>query len=100
MTTYVGLKVNDEIIDMDYFVSDYVHRVTAGILESLKDAGQIKTLEMTIAENGDTSTNLNGAPLEMNPFVQKITRSTVFGMVSPLKGVTLPIKTVRLTIKR
>ena len=52
MTKKVELTVNDVPINLDYFVEGYVESVTAGILASLKDTGEIKDLELDIDNEG------------------------------------------------
>jgi hypothetical protein len=56
------------------------------MLESLENTAPVKTLELAI-EGEAVSIMLNGTPVTANNFVRKIMRSTVLGMVAPLKGV-------------
>ena len=69
MTRKINLSVNDKPIKLDYFVAGYVDHVTGGIIASLKDTGEIKTLELTIDNEGQVKINLNGAdvPLKLLP---------------------------------
>ncbi len=99
MTTSVSLSVNNSVIDTDYFVAEFIHRVVNGILLSLRGACEIQTLHLTINESGEVSIDLNNTQVPLNPFVQQISRGTVVGMVSTLKGVG-EVKTLDLTIKR
>jgi hypothetical protein len=83
----VSLYVNDAPIEMDFFVQGYMDRVSSGILSALKGTCRIKNLDLSV--EGDTVTiNLNGSVVPTNAFVNKITRSTISGMVSALKGVS------------
>jgi sulfur carrier protein ThiS len=83
----VSLYVNDAPIEMDFFVQGFVDRVSSGILSSLKGTCRIKNLDFSIEED-TVVINLNGSVVPTNTFVNKITRSTIAGMVSALKGVS------------
>lgn len=87
MTREISLTVNDTPIKLDYFVAGYLDRVTSGILGSLKGAGEIKKIKLTIDKEGQVKINLNNANIPLNYFVEEIVRSTVKGMIEPLKGV-------------
>jgi formate dehydrogenase assembly factor FdhD len=86
MTRNISLSVNDTPINLDYFVAGYLDHVTGGILASLKDTGEIKTLKLTIDKEGQVKINLNNANLPLNYFVEEIVRSTFTGVIAPLKG--------------
>ena len=98
MTKRVSLSVNDAPIEMDYFVQGFIDHTIEGIIESLEEAGPIKTLNMSI-EGDKAAINLNGTAVSANPFVSKIIASTVNGMVSSLKGVS-KIKKVKVVIEK
>jgi hypothetical protein len=99
MTVELVLKVNDNPIKTDYFVADFIDHTTSGMIEALEGTGAIKDLNLKI--DGDkVSISLNGAEVAINEFVIKIMKSTTFGMLAPLKGVTSPIKKVNLVIKK
>jgi hypothetical protein len=102
MTKEIALTVNDIPIELDYFVAGYLDHVTGGVLGSLKGTGEIKTVKLTIDEEGQVKITLNKANLPVNYFVEEIVRSTFMGVVSPLKGVERdkPVKTLELNIKR
>ena len=102
MTREITLTVNDTPIKLDYFVAGYLDHVTGGILNSLKDTGEIKTVNLTIDKEGQVKINLNKADLPINYFVEEIVRSTYAGVIAPLKGVEKdkPLKTLELNIKR
>jgi len=85
-TRQVELSVNDAPIEMDYFVQSYVDHVVGGIVASLKGAGEIKRLQISL-ERDEVAIRLNGHLVPVNPFVNKIVRNTIVGMVSSLKGV-------------
>jgi hypothetical protein len=56
-------------------------------MEALKDAGEIKTLDLAI--EGDRVRIIhNKKDIPLNPFVTRIIRNTLTGMVSSLKGVS------------
>jgi hypothetical protein len=99
MTTKLQLTVNGNPIQADSFVYAFVDHAAEGMIASLKETGKLKTLVMTI--DGDKVVIvLNGQPVTIKPFVQKIFRSTMSGMVEPLKGVTGNMKTLMLNIER
>ena len=98
MTVNLKLTVNDVPIQTDYFVAGFIDHTTGGIIESLEGTGKIKELNLSI--DGDKVTvNLNGAHIPTNVFASKIIRSTIFGMVLPLKGVSDPKKLTLLISK-
>ncbi len=98
MTRQVILLVNDQPIELDYFVQNFIDHTIYGILASLEGTGEIHEVEISIG--GDNLTiNLNNTLLPTNPFVSKIIRNTIVGMISSLKGVS-DIDRVSITIKR
>jgi len=68
------------------------------MVEALEGAGEIKSLELSV-EGGKVTVNLNGGVVPINPFVTKIIRNTIVGMVSSLKGVS-EINRLNISIKR
>jgi len=99
MTRRVSLSVNDMPIDLDYFVENYLDHVVGGIISSLNDTGEIKTLELTIDNEGQLTINLNGADVPLKYFPVEIIKSTIEGMVAPLKGVDSAVNKLELNIK-
>jgi formate dehydrogenase assembly factor FdhD len=102
VTRQISLTVNNKPIELDYFVAGYVDHVSGGIIASLKDAGEIKTLKLTIGNKGEVKIKLNNAELPINYFVEEIIRSTVKGVIAPLKGVDKdkPLESLELNISR
>jgi hypothetical protein len=102
MTREITLTVNDIPIKLDYFVAGYLDHVTGGVLNSLKGTGEIKTVKLTIDKEGQVKVTLNKANLPLNYFVEEIVRSTLTGMIAPLKGVEKdkPLKSLELNITR
>jgi len=98
MSRQVSLWVNDECIDIDYFVSGFIDHTAGGMVASLRGTDEIGTLELSI-DGSQVTINLNNAQVPVNEFVKKIIRSTITGMVSTLKGVS-EIKSVKITIQR
>ena len=99
MARQISLSVNDVPIKLDYFVQDYIDHVVAGILSSLKDTGEIDSLELAIDNEGQVTINLNGADVPLKYFPNDIIRSTILGMVSTLKGVE-EVNRLEMTIGR
>ena len=100
MTRKISLSVNDTPINLDYFIAGYLDHVTGGIIASLKGASEIKNLELNIDGDGIVTVNLNGADIPLNFFATEIVKSTVTGIVAPLKGVEGPITKLELKIDR
>ena len=98
MTRQISLLVNDQPIELDYFVQNFIDHTTGGILAGLEGVGEIKSVCIFI-EGDKVTINLNDVVLPINPFVSKIIRNTIVGMVSSLKSVGL-INKVNITIKR
>ena len=99
MTKQVSLSVNDVPINLDYFAQDYIDHVVGGILSSLKDTGEIESLELAIGNEGQVTINLNGSVIPLKYFPNEIIKSTILGMVSTLKGVG-EIDRLEITIGR
>jgi len=100
MTRKISLSVNDTPIKLDYFVAGYLDHVAGGIIASLKGTGEIKDLELDIDDDGIVTLALNGADIPLNYFATEIVKSTVEGMMKPLKGVDGPVNSVELKIER
>lgn len=99
MTTSITLLVNDQVIDLDYFAADFIHHVTNGMLQSLRGACEIAKLRLEFTAAGEVYMDLNGGRMDMNPFVQKIIKGTMTGIVTQLKGVD-EVQSLDLTIQR
>ena len=98
MAKQVELSVNNMAIKLDYFVHEYLEKVVGGIIASLHDTGEIENLEMTVDNSGDVVIRLNGTDISLKEFPVQIIRSTVEGMLEPLKGVEGAINTVEIKI--
>jgi len=85
MTRKLSLTVNDVPIKLDYFVQGYLDHVTGGIIGSLKDTGDIGKLELALDNKGQVTINLNGCDVPLNYFANDIVKSTILGMVAPLR---------------
>ncbi|OGO00472.1 MAG: hypothetical protein A2Y58_00150 [Chloroflexi bacterium RBG_13_51_52] len=100
MARKVSLTVNDNLIELDYFVEGYVYHVAAGILASLKGTGAVKNLELDVDNDGQIKITLNGSDVPLSYFPVQIMRSTLAGMVSNLKGVDKEMSTLELRISQ
>ena len=98
MTRQARLLVNNQPIELDYFVLGFVDHTVGGMLAALKGTGEIKKADISI-EGDKVTVNLNGAVVSTSLFVSKILKSTITGMVSTLKGVG-EINKVDITIER
>jgi hypothetical protein len=93
------LSVNDVPIKLDYFVEGYLFHVVSGIMASLHDTGEVNELTLNLDNDGQVEIRLNGSPVELKYFPIEIIRSTLLGIVAPLKGVEgAPVERLELTI--
>ncbi len=99
MTRRVSLSINDVPIELDYFVHGYIDHVVGGIIASLRDTGEIESLQLNIDNEGQVTINLNGAGVPIKYFPNKIIKATILGMVSPLRGVG-EVNRLEITISR
>jgi hypothetical protein len=97
MASKVSLTVNEIPIQLDYFVREYLLQVVSGIIASLKDTGKIGTLDLTI-DKGQVEIKLNGEDVPLIAFPMKIIKSTMDGLVAPLKGVSSAVNTLQVNI--
>ncbi len=100
MSRKISLSINDMPIDLDYFVENYIDHVVGGIVSSLKDTEQIQNLELVIDNEGQVTINLNGADVPLKYFPIEIIKSTIEGLVAPLKGVDSAVSKLELNIAR
>jgi len=100
MARNVTLSVNNVPIDLDYFVSEYIDSVVGGIVASLRDTGEIDSLELAIDSEGQVSISLNNTDVSLKDFPIDIIRSTILGMVAPLKGVGSAIDMLEITVSK
>ena len=101
MTKEINLSVNDKSVEMDYFVQGFIDHATRGALAGLEGVGEFESIQNAhVSVAGDkVAIDVNNKSIPANPFVSKIVRNTVVGMVSSLKGVG-EIKKVNIVIKR
>lgn len=100
MARKVSLSVNNMPIDLDYFVTNYLDCVTGGIISSLHDTGEIEDLLITLDNTGDIKITLNNSDIPLKEFPIGIIRSTLLGMIAPLKGVEPEVYNLELMIKK
>jgi hypothetical protein len=68
MTRQISLYVNNFPVNLDYFVENYIDHVAGGIVASLKDTGEIESLELNIDNEGQVTMNLNNADVPLKYF--------------------------------
>lgn len=100
MSRKLNLSVNDVPINLDHFVHKYIEHVVGGIVASLKDTGEIDSLELTIDNEGQVAINLNNTSVPLSYFPMEIIRGTILSMVSTLKGVDTEINRLEITISQ
>jgi len=76
MTKEISLMVNDQPIELDYFVQEFIDHTVGGVLAGLKGSGEIKTVSISV-EGDNVVINLNDSLLPTNPFVSKIVKNTI-----------------------
>ena len=99
MAKKVKLTVNNNPIELDFFVHEYIEKVVGGIVASLNDTGEIENLELTIDNSGQVSIHLNEADVPLKEFPVQIIKSTIDGILVTLRGVEGSINTVEIVIK-
>ena len=70
------LVINDKAIDTHPFIEKFIEHTINGMLESLKDTGKIKDLDLTI-KGGDVKINLNGELVHTNSMTSKLIKNTI-----------------------
>ncbi len=99
MTKRVSLSVNNVPIELDYFVESYIDHVVGGIIASLNDTGKIETLELSVDNEGQVKIALNNADVPLKYFPIEIIKSTLEGMITPLKGVDRVLNPIEIKIE-
>ena len=98
MTGNLVLKVNDAPINTDHFVAAFIDHTVSGIVASLEGGGKADNITLTI--DGDSvQIKLKGVDLPINDFAGRIIKSTILGMLAPLKGVK-DVKKVSIVIHK
>ena len=97
MSRQVSLSVNNEPIQLEFFVENLVDHVVGGIIAALEGVGEPRTVELAITQ-GTVDLKVNEAAVPANPFVSRVITSTLYGLVSCLKGVG-QIEDLRIDIK-
>jgi hypothetical protein len=80
------LQVNNEYVELNTFVEEFLARIVVGAASSLKGVGGVQNLELYL-ERGDISLIVNGEDISLTPFPNDIIAKTLIGLVSALKGV-------------
>lgn len=80
------LAVNNESIELNPFVEQFLARTVVGGVSSLRGAQNIRDLELCL-ERGDLKLVVDGEELLLTPFPRDIITSTIVGLVSSLQGV-------------
>ena len=91
------LAVNKVSIKLNPFVDEFLTRTVVGAVSSLKEAGNIRGLELYL-ERGDIKLVVNGNEIPLTPFPKEIFTNTITGLVSSLKGVG-KIDSLKITVK-
>ncbi len=98
MSRHITLSVNNEPIELDYFVQGFIDHTSEGIIGALEGTGKIDTLNISIEAN-KVHITLNNADIPVNTFASKIINNTISGMVSSLRDVN-GINQLEINIER
>ncbi len=86
MTRRVALSVDDVPVEIDYFVQSFIDHTIGGMAGALEGVVEIGSLDVSI--KGDkVVVDINGKAIALNPFVNRLVKSTLDGLLLPLKGV-------------
>lgn len=91
------LEVNNQSMELNPFVAEFLTRIVVGAVSSLKGAESIQNLELQL-EQGNVKLSVNGNELHLTPFPKEIITNTVMGLVSSLKGVD-KIDSVKINLR-
>lgn len=91
------LRVNNEPVELNPFIEQFLARTVLGAVSSLRGVEEIQKLEMQL-EGGDVRIIVNGNQLPVTPFPRDIITNTIKGLVSTLKGVG-EIESVHVEVK-
>jgi hypothetical protein len=80
------LEINNESVELNPFVEEFLTRTVVGAVSSLKGAENIRNLELYL-EQGDVKIIVNENELPLTPFPMDIIANTLTGLVSSLQGV-------------
>jgi len=99
MSRKVTLNVNDNPIELGFYVEQVVYHTAEGIIKSLQNTGDIKELELT-AEKGKVTIILNGERVSLKKFPMLIITGILEGLVKHLKGVEGIPEKIEITVKQ
>jgi hypothetical protein len=99
MDSELRLTVNGISIETLNFVKDFTENTVIGMMGGLKDTGTVGELVINL-RSGYIDLAVNGRPIPLNDFANRIIISTIEGLLQPMRGVTFPIKTIELYIKK
>lgn len=79
------LAVNNSELELIPFISDFVARVTVGIVLSLKGVDDVERANIEL-KGDQVKVWVNGRHISTNAFASKIIKATITGMTAVLKG--------------
>ena len=90
MTKEIKLLVNNQPIELDYFVQGFIDHTTRGVLAGLEGTDEFERIEnIQISVRGvKVDIKVDNRTIPTNAFVSNIVKNTLAGMISSLKGVT------------
>ena len=80
------LQVNNESVELNPFIENFLARTVIGAVSSLKGTEDIQSLELYLKQ-GDINIIADGGELPLTAFPGDIITNTIIGLVSSLKGV-------------
>ena len=91
------LCVNNLSIELNPFIEEFLSRIVAGAVSSLRGVEAIQSLELSL-DHGDVKVMVNGDELLVTAFPNEIIANTITGLVSSLKGVN-KIQSLHIAVK-
>jgi len=80
------LRVNKVTVEMNAFVEDFLARICAGMVTSLRGVDKVEKLTVR-KDKDEIKITVNGKEIALTPFPNDIIRNTLTALVSSLKEV-------------
>jgi len=91
------LWVNNDPIELNDFVEEFLAKTVIGAASSLKGVANIQNLELTL-ERGVVEVIVNGKDISITGFPNDIIANTLIGLVSSLRGVD-KVEVLKINVK-
>lgn len=91
------LWVNNELVELNAFVEEFLAKTVIGTASSLKGVTDVRNLELYL-ERGDVKVIVNRKEISLTPFPNDIIAGTLIGLVSSLKGVD-KVESLKISVR-